>query len=378
MHRRQGRANGFVPAGEITSSGITAADDGANVTWQWLCDQLKSGEDVELAFSWPGGGHAVRVTGCGKTAGREWIKYDHDLKQGFDNGVGLETVEVFIDQDLDMDGRLNIGAMDKNIVYAISESANDERKQNSETPWTIGEFFRNAADFTERHARGGIAALAGVFNSIFASEKFLLTPPGGAPLTLPTTLQGVTVYINGREAPMYSADTFQLNFQIPYETEAGLADVVVEVDGATTAAFTITVDEVAPAIIILPADFAGPDRAIAQNFPSFTLNTPDNPVEAGGVVIVYMVGIGETTNPVPTGQAALGGPDVSFAIAPYTATVGGMEAAIPFLGLTAGAVGLGQANIVVPADLPSGNYLVVVTVDGVQSNALLISVVNNG
>jgi len=37
-----------------------------------------------------------------------------------------------------------------------------------------------------------------------------------------------------------------------------------------------------------------------------------------------------------------------------------------------------QANIVVPPDLPSGDYLVVVTVDGVESNALLISVVNNG
>ena len=378
VHRRQGRANGFVPAGDITSSGITAVDDGENVTWQWLCDQLNAGEDVELAYAWPGGGHAVRVTGCGKTEGREWIKYIHDSKQGFDNGVGLETVDVYIDKDLDMDGRPNFGAMDKNIIYAISESANDERKQDSEKPWTIGEFFRNAADFTERHARGGIAALAGVFNSIFSPEKFLVASADGTPITLPTTLQGVTVYINGRESPMYSANTFQLNFQIPYETEAGLADVVVEVDGATTAAFTITVDEVAPAIIILPEQFAGPDRAIAQNFPSFTLNTPDNPVEAGGVIIVYMVGIGETTNPVPTGQAALGGEDVSVAIAPYSATIGGMDAAIPFLGLTPGAVGLGQANIVVPADLPSGNYLVVVTVGGVASNALLISVVNNG
>jgi len=32
----------------------------------------------------------------------------------------------------------------------------------------------------------------------------------------------------------------------------------------------------------------------------------------------------------------------------------------------------------VPPDLPSGDYSVIITIDGVPSNAVLISVVNNG
>ena len=84
------------------------------------------------------------------------------------------------------------------------------------------------------------------------------------------------------------------------------------------------------------------------------------------------------TNPVPTGQAApLGGP-LSVSVHPFSATNGGQDAAVGFLGLTPGAVALGQANITVPPDLPSGDYSVIITIDGVPSNAVLISVVNNG
>ena len=165
--------------------------------------------------------------------------------------------------------------------------------------------------------------------------------------------------------------------QLPYETETGAVTIVIEVNGETTAAFTINVDEVVPALFVLPGDFAA-GRAIAQNFPDFSLNTPESPIEAGGTIIVYLVGIGEVTNPVPTGQAApLGGP-LSVSTHPFSATIGGQDAALGFLGLTPGAVALGQANITVPPNLPSGDYAVIITVDGVPSNAVLISVVNDG
>ena len=69
---------------------------------------------------------------------------------------------------------------------------------------------------------------------------------------------------------------------------------------------------------------------------------------------------------------------MSVAANPFSATIGGEDAAVGFLGLTPGAVALGQANITVPPDLPTGDYLVIITVAGVPSNAVLISVVNNG
>ena len=86
---------------------------------------------------------------------------------------------------------------------------------------------------------------------------------------------------------------------------------------------------------------------------------------------------GSTPILLPTGQAApLGGP-LSESTNPFGATIGGEDAAVGFLGLTPGAVALGQANITVPPNLATGDYLVIVTVGGVPSNAFLISVVNN-
>ena len=134
-------------------------------------------------------------------------------------------------------------------------------------------------------------------------------------------MNGVRVFINGRLAPFFSADPGQLNIQLPYETEGGAATIVIDVDGVTTAAFTIKVDELAPALFILPEIIAGPGRAIAQNFPDFSLNTPLSPVPAGGIIIVYLVGIGEVTNPVPTGQAAPLGVPLSESTNPFRVRV---------------------------------------------------------
>ena len=377
VHKHQGRGYGQMLAnGNFSSSGITSEDQGANITFAWICDELQKGEDVELVYRHAQGGHAVQIIGCGMTWGRPWLKYSHDRQQGIPNS-GLETPSVWVD-DIDGDGQMNFGSATREITFVMAESPTEEVRSGARTPWSFSAALGNAADFLKKHAKGTITAIFGEFPFAGTETKQLIfTEPGGGPITLPTTMNGVRVFVNGRLAPFFSTDPTQLNVQLPYETETGAVTIVIEVNGETTAAFTINVDEVAPALFVASADFAA-GRAIAQNFPDFSLNTAHNPIEAGGIVIVYLVGIGEVTNPVPTGQAApLGGP-LSVAANPFSATIGGEDAAVGFLGLTPGAVALGQANITVPPDLPTGDYLVIITVAGVPSNAVLISVVNNG
>ena len=71
-------------------------------------------------------------------------------------------------------------------------------------------------------------------------------------------------------------------------------------------------------------------------------------------------------NTVPTGAAAPMSP-LSQATLSKSATIGGLDAPIYFLGLSPGKVGVGQGNLVVPG-LSPGAYPVVVTVGGVASN----------
>lgn len=132
MHKHQGRGWGnankgeALPAGDYTASGITSDDQGAVVTWEWICNEIKNGEDVELIYSREDatgsitGGHAVRVFECGMTFGVPWIGYLHDSDQNNDN-KGLETVRMNV-MDSDGDGLLNFGAATREVQFALSES----------------------------------------------------------------------------------------------------------------------------------------------------------------------------------------------------------------------------------------------------------------
>lgn len=116
-------------------------------------------------------------------------------------------------------------------------------------------------------------------------------------------------------------------------------------------------------------DAAGRAAAINQDG---TLNSPDNPAQAGSIISVYFTGQGLVDRPVNSGAAAPGD-QVSNTVAPTSATIGGVPASVMFSGLAPGFVGLGQVNLLIP-NLPAGNPQVIVTIGGVASNAASIAV----
>jgi hypothetical protein len=68
----------------VTRHGFTSYGKGAKVTWDWLCQEIKKGEDVEIDihFSGPGDGrHYVNVIGCGKILGKPYITHISDHAQ---------------------------------------------------------------------------------------------------------------------------------------------------------------------------------------------------------------------------------------------------------------------------------------------------------
>ncbi|VUT27854.1 MAG: hypothetical protein SYNGOMJ08_00406 [Candidatus Syntrophoarchaeum sp. GoM_oil] len=136
VHRHQGYGygSGALPIGDFTKHGITSKDEsvGGKVTFEWICEQLKKCEDVEVVIQYENkttgsitGGHAVRVFGCGKTNGVPYLRYKHDrnqTSQGDPNDeIGLEEPQVKV-KDLDGDGMPNFGSNDTEICFALSES----------------------------------------------------------------------------------------------------------------------------------------------------------------------------------------------------------------------------------------------------------------
>jgi uncharacterized protein (TIGR03437 family) len=116
----------------------------------------------------------------------------------------------------------------------------------------------------------------------------------------------------------------------------------------------------------------GQNQAVVQN-QDLTVNSPTNPAHPGDVVVGYLTGGGSVN---AKGPWVTGGPSPFGSVnSPYSITVGGAQAQALYLGLTPGFVGLYQANIKLPQIAP-GNYPLLITVNGVQSNGPVISIAN--
>jgi len=186
-------------------------------------------------------------------------------------------------------------------------------------------------------------------------------------LPLPTSLGGVTANVNGVAAPLFFVSPTQVNIQVPYETPAGEATLLLRVDGTDKPPLRFTVAGASPGIFLLPST----NRAVAQN-QDYSLNAQQNPAPPGSVLIVYLTGQGALDTPVASGAAA-GSDPLARAALPARATIGGIQTQLLFLGMTPGLVALLQANLVVP-DLPPGDHPLVVTIANVASNAALVSI----
>jgi uncharacterized protein (TIGR03437 family) len=196
----------------------------------------------------------------------------------------------------------------------------------------------NAASFTATVAPGSLVSL---FGSNFATET--------ADAGFATEFRGVRVEVNGRVAPLSVISPGQINAQVPYETEPGAATAVVIAPGGRTAPAQFTVTATAVGAFAYP----GSDRAIAVNEDG-SLNAPSSPAARGSVLVFYVTGLGAVSPAVATGAPAPLNA-LLFAVTPPSVTIGGAQAALQFAGLTPSFIGLGQINVIVPADAAAGD-----------------------
>src|SRR5262245_54014917 len=204
----------------------------------------------------------------------------------------------------------------------------------------------NAASFDAAAAPGGYISIFG--DGLAASTAVADRVP------LPRELAGVSVEINGVSAPLHVVSPGQINVQVPYETAPGQAAAVVFANGTGRPPIPFSVASAAPGVFA----YAGTSRAIAANQDG-VLNSAATPESRGRALVFYVTGLGAMNPPVATGDA----PPfdrLSRAVAPVTATVGGVNAQVDFAGLTPGYVGLGQVNLIIPDGAPTGDAVPVV------------------
>jgi len=242
-------------------------------------------------------------------------------------------------------------------VYIADSNNNVVRKLTPVAPATANAVV-NAASYAPRISPGSLATLFGTH--LGASLTTASAP-------LPNTLADVSITVNGRQAPILAVTSTQVNFQVPWETLPGNAEVVVSVNGSAGNTLTVPVLAAAPGIF---SDSSG--RAIAQNS-DYSLNTAANPAKSGSTIMAYLTGSGPVNVATSDGVVASASP-LAKAMSQTSAAIGSFPAEVSFVGLAPGFVGLTQMNIVVPAGLASGDYPLSVAIGGQTSNAGTISV----
>ncbi len=250
-------------------------------------------------------------------------------------------------------------AVDSSGTLYVADTGNNViRMLEPPSPVISSNGVVNAGSFAPGISPG---ALATIFGSNFLAVK------ASAGLPLPSSLSGVEVSVSGQLAPVLYVSPTQVNFQVPWETATGTANVVLSRNGVLSRAVTVPVLSAAPGLFI---ESSG--AAVVQN-QDYTLNQPSNPAPAGSVVIAYFTGSGPVSGTITDGFASPSSPLLQ-STATVAATIGSAPAQVQFAGLSPGFVGLAQANIVIPAGTATGTFPLTITIDGQASNSGTISV----
>jgi uncharacterized protein (TIGR03437 family) len=180
---------------------------------------------------------------------------------------------------------------------------------------------------------------------------------------LPTSLEGVSVLVDGKPAAISFVGPGQINIQIPDIAPTGR--VPIRVSGPTGVSESeAVVQSVAPALFI--ARIGSQSVLVALHADGTLVGRPEDmpgatPARAGEVISVYGTGFGVTDPARPAGELIEPAPLGSF-----VARIGEGEATSEFGGLVG--PGLYQFNIRVPMNL-SGDQALFIETAGITTQA---------
>ena len=213
----------------------------------------------------------------------------------------------------------------------------------------------SAASYLEANAPEGIVS---AFGASMSSGTTAATQ-----LPLPTVIGDVAVLVDGRPARLFFVSPSQINYQLPPDTPAGVANVAVTRGGRTILQGTVPVTTVSPGMFTANASGDGAPagvllrvRANGQQsyealarFDAAQSRLVPAPIvrRAGEQLFLILYGTGLKAAPNADGNAANG---VAESV---QATIGGVAAPVVFAGSAPGFVGLEQINIRIPDNAPA-------------------------
>lgn len=183
---------------------------------------------------------------------------------------------------------------------------------------------------------------------------------------LPTSVQGVSVLIDGKAGYISYLSPTQINVLAPDDSATGPVAIQVTTAGQASNVPTFQKSQFSPALFTIDNG-----KYVAALSLSYVLvgssglipGVTSQPAQPGETIAIYATGFGPTNPPLPTAQLVT---TPSVLANPVQVTIGGMAATVTYAGLVG--PGLYQLNVTVP-NLPNGDAAVVATIEGVSSQS---------
>ena len=203
-----------------------------------------------------------------------------------------------------------------------------------------------------------------------------LGPVGGARAdatrALPTTLSGTSVMFGDTAAPIFFVSDRLVVVHAPTNLAPGTTtQIQVRATSGTSRTVPLEVVAVKPGILTYEAGGVGQAKATNENGTpngDSTISASAQGAVPGSIVAVYATGLGPLDPPVPQGTPAPT-TSVSVATTPIAASIAGLRAQVTYAGTAPGMIGTYQVNVRVPVGTPAGKVRLVLTADGIASQA---------
>jgi uncharacterized protein (TIGR03437 family) len=200
------------------------------------------------------------------------------------------------------------------------------------------------------------AAWIAIFGSNLSASTYTWQGSDFVNGALPTSLQGVSVTIDGVPAYVEYISPTQINVLAP--DDATIGPVAVQVTAAKQASNSLTVQKTE----FSPAFFTIENGAyVAALHLDYSLISPASPAQPGETVILYGTGFGPTNPALSTGQLIATPAVLANSV---QISIGGTAAFVSYAGLVE--PGTYQFNVTVP-NLPNGNAPVIATIGSMSS-----------
>ena len=222
------------------------------------------------------------------------------------------------------------------------------------------------------NAEGGVATIApNTWVTIVGSN---LGPPGDTRIwgnsdfvggQLPTSLDGLSVAVNGVPAFVYYISPTQVNILTPPNAISGSVPVQVSDNGVISANFMVQAQAESPSFFVFGG---GPYIAATHANGSYIGSTSlypglTTPAQPGETIMLYANGFGSTSTPVVSGSVTQSG---TLSPRPVI-TIGGVAATVTFAGLVS--PGEFQFNVVVPTSVANGDQPTMAMYNGLTTQA---------